>query len=265
MRQSRLNTLLFVAVCVTVAGCGESSTNRSRPSSNDIGSNESAKQKQNNGKQTAKDLTKTNFDNQPPVKFVDSRPLFDEKEMIQPLTAFRGYSLGDYAKLPNCLDLFKDCLLVEYKGKTSEQYKSALLEVAQRPCRMILKVVDVPADYDYAQFELVTDDGESGMMVLKQGGDLGNYTKHLREVFSINDAKKKGLDSKRRSIGDRVVLVGLGYVVSASPWGASSPRYGMPSGDERKVMLRAFGKPNNYHPNDYEFSFMIRNWYIASQ
>jgi hypothetical protein len=30
-------------------------------------------------------------------------------------------------------------------------------------------------------------------------------------------------------------------------------------------MLRAFGKPNKYHPNDYEFSFMVRNWYIASQ
>ena len=27
----------------------------------------------------------------------------------------------------------------------------------------------------------------------------------------------------------------------------------------------AFGKANKYHPNDYEFSFMVRNWYIASQ
>ena len=54
-------------------------------------------------------------------------------------------------------------------------------------------------------------------------------------------------------------------VVAASPWGAARPRHGMPKGDDRQVMLRAFGKPNKSHSNDYEFSFMIRNWYIASQ
>jgi hypothetical protein len=196
----------------------------------------------------------------------DERPTFDDKEMIRPVIDLRGYTIDDYRKLPNCLVVFKDCLAVPFEGKTSEQYKDAVLQLAQRPCRVVLKVVDIPADYDYAEFELLTDDGESGMAALKQGGDLGNYTRHLRTAFPINDVKKaKGLDSKRLSIGDRVVLVGLGYVVAASPWGSASPRHGMPRGDERQVMLRAFGKPNKYHPNDYEFSFMVRNWYIASQ
>jgi len=195
----------------------------------------------------------------------DLRPLFDEKEMVRPVNELRGYSIEDYRKLPNCLDVFKECLAVPYGGKTSEQYKDAVLQVAQKPCRVVLKVVDVPADYDYADFELLTDEGESGLAALKQGGDLGNYTRHLRATFPINNVKEKGLDSKRRSIGDRVVLVGLGYVVPASPWGAASPRHGLPRGDERQVMMRAFGKPNKYHPNDYEFSFMVRNWYVASQ
>ncbi len=200
------------------------------------------------------------------VKKPDTRPSFDEKEMVRPLTECRDYSVGDHRKLPNCLTVFKECVAVPFEGKTSEQYKDTVLQVAQRPCRVVLKLVDVPADYDYAEFELLTDEGASASEALKQGGDLGNYTKHLRTAFAINDIKKsKGLNAKRLSIGDRVVLVGLGYVVSASPWGAASPRYGMPRGDERYVMLRAFGKPNKYHPNDYEFSFMVRNWYIALQ
>jgi hypothetical protein len=87
----------------------------------------------------------------------------------------------------------------------------------------------------------------------------------LRARFAINNVKAKGLDAEKRSIGDRVVLVGLGYVVAASPWGAGMPRYGMPRGDERYVMLRAFGKPDTYSKNYYQFSFMIRNWFIASQ
>lgn len=196
----------------------------------------------------------------------DERPPFDDKEMIRPLIELRGYLIGDYRKLPNCLTVFKECAAVPFEGKTSEQYKDSALQVAQRPCRVVLKLVDVPADYDYAEFELLTDEDESALAALKQGGDLGNYTRHLRATFPINNVKKaKGLDSKRLSIGDRVVLVGLGYIVPASTWGAASPRHGMPRGDERQVMIRAFGKPNKYHPSDYEFSFMVRNWYIASQ
>jgi hypothetical protein len=193
------------------------------------------------------------------------RSPFDDKDMVRPINQSRGYSVEDYGKLPNCLEVFRECLAVPYDGRTSEQYKSALLEVSRKPCRMVLKVVDVSADYDYAEFELLTDGGEPGVGVLKQGGDLGNYTRHLRAVFPINDIKKKGLDSKRRSVGDPVVLVGLGDVVSAGPWGATSPRHGLPRGDSRHVTLRAFGKPSKYHPNQYEFAFMVRNWYIASQ
>jgi predicted RNA-binding Zn-ribbon protein involved in translation (DUF1610 family) len=218
-----------------------------------------------NRDQVRKVVNGTNADKRAVDKNPDLRPLFDDKEMVRPINEFRGYSIEDHSKLPNCLDVFKECLAVPYEGKTAEQYKSAALEVSQKPCRMVLKVVDVSAEYDFAEFELMTDDGKPGVGMLKQGGDLGNYTRHLRAVFPINNVKKKGFDSKRRSVGDRLVLVGLGYVVDASRWGARDPRNGMPRGDERQVMLRAFGKPNKYHPNEYEFSFMVRNWYIASQ
>ena len=261
MRLSLLSALLLAAA----VGCGPSSTHHPTPTSRDAASNEPPKQSERKGEQVPSAVKGANPEKLVVDKKPDLRPLFDEKEMVRPVNELRGYSIEDYRKLPNCLDVFKECLAVPYGGKTSEQYKDAVLQVAQKPCRVVLKVVDVPADYDYADFELLTDEGESGLAALKQGGDLGNYTRHLRATFPINNVKEKGLDSKRRSIGDRVVLVGLGYVVPASPWGAASPRHGLPRGDERQVMMRAFGKPNKYHPNDYEFSFMVRNWYVASQ
>jgi hypothetical protein len=101
--------------------------------------------------------------------------------------------------------------------------------------------------------------------VLERAGNLGDYNRNLRSPFAINHIKAKGLDAEKRSIGDRIVLVGLGYIVAASPWGASMPTYGVPKGDQRYVMLRAFGKPNAYNKHDYQFAFMVRNWFFASQ
>ncbi len=185
--------------------------------------------------------------------------------MITPINQFRGISIEDYRKLPNCLKLLKECLAVPHKGKTEARYKADLQKIAMKPCRVVLELVDISADYDYADFKLLTDDGKSGVDVLRQYGNLGNYTRHLKTSFAINKVKAKGLKAGRLSVGDRVVLVGMGYIVPASPWGAATPRHGMPRGDERQVLLRAFGKPNNFHLNDYEFAFMVRNWYIASQ
>ncbi len=193
------------------------------------------------------------------------KPSFDDKDMERPLNQIAGYEIEDYTKLPNCLEVFEECLAIRFEGQTSEQFKSATLEVARKPCRVVLKLVDVSADYDFAEFELVTDDGEPGLDILKSGGDLNNYSRYLKQTFPINSIKKKGLDSKRLSIGDRVVLVGLGYIVSASPWGATQPSMGVPRGDQRHVTLRAFGQPNRHTPYWYEFAFMVRNWYIASQ
>jgi hypothetical protein len=189
---------------------------------------------------------------------------FDEKDMVTPINAFSDYTIGDYRELPNCLSVFNECVRVPFDGKTEDQYKSAVSRVAQGPCRMMLKLVDVSAQYDYAEFELLNDDGKSALPILEQAGDVGSYTKYLKNHFAIRDIKAKGLDSKNRSIGDRVVLVGLGYIVSASPWGASVPLYGMPKGDQPHITLRAFGKLNKTNGH-YEFAFIIRNWYIASQ
>lgn len=201
----------------------------------------------------------------PIAKRPNEKPQFDEKNFERAITEFVGYQIDDYRKLPNCLTIFKECVAVPFGGKTEEQYKSALLSVAMKPCRVVLRVVEVPAEYDYAMFEMLTDDGKSAMDELVRGGDRGSYPKCLKMPFAINNVKAKGLDAKRRSIGDRVVLVGLGYVVAASPWGAANPTHGVPRGDSRHVTLRAFGKPNSYHPSDYEFAFMVRNWYVAEQ
>jgi hypothetical protein len=195
----------------------------------------------------------------------DLRPPFDEKEMIKPLNQFREYKVKDYRKLPNCLDVFSACVAVPFDGMTEAQYKAALSRVAQQPCRVVLRLVEVSAEYDTAQFELITDGGESGLPALERAGNLGNYNRDLRSPFAVNQIKAKRLDAERRSVGDRIVLVGLGYVVAASPWGAIMPKYGVPKGDERCVMLRAFGKPNAYNKSYYEFAFMVRNWFIASQ
>lgn len=204
---------------------------------------------------------------EPPIKTVTKAPelpSFDDKDMTRRVNLFREYPIDDYKKLPYCLDVLKECVAVPFEGKTGEQYKAAVTAAARKPCRIILKLVDISADYDYAKVELLKEDGSSARDQLKEAGDLGNYNRHFKEPFAINQAKKKGLDTKL-SVGDKIVLVGLGDVVNASHWGAASPSHGMPRGDERYVMLRAFGKPNSYHPHSYEFSFMIRNWYIASQ
>ncbi|MBX9628251.1 MAG: hypothetical protein K2X82_30915 [Gemmataceae bacterium] len=187
---------------------------------------------------------------------------FDEREMVRPLTEIDGFPVGDYRKLPNCLAVFADCLKVPAAGKTAEQYRLALLEVARRPCRVELKVRDVPSGYDFAEFELLADDGTPALSTLKAAGDLGGYTSRLKEITAINNIKAKGLDVAKRSPGDRVTLVGLGYVVDASPWGAARPTHGLPRGDSRQVMLRAFGETNR---GEYPFGFMVRNWYIAAQ
>lgn len=256
---------LGIVPLLIVVGCNPVTTTQ-RPTTDGVGSPQLTIPNRGEGEQLRKPGGETKFARNGPKVKPNALPAFDDTEMIRPVIGLSGYTIDDYRKLPNCLTVFKDCLAIQFEGKTSEQYKDAVLQVAQRPCRVVLKVVDIPADYDYAEFELLTDKGESGVAVLKEGGDLGKYTKHLQTAFPINNIKKaKGLDSKRLSIGDRVVLVGLGYVVPASQWGAASPRHGMPRGDERQVMLRAFGKPNKYHSNDYEFSFMVRNWYIASQ
>lgn len=193
------------------------------------------------------------------------RRAFDDKDMTTPIREFREYPVEDYQILPNCLSIFKECLEVPSDGRTTAQYKEAVGVVARKPCRVAVEVVDVSADHDVTDLKLLADDGTSGLVMLGQGGDLGNYTRHLREPFTLSDMKKKGLDARNRSKGDKIVLVGLGDVVPASGWGASSPTRGMPKGDERYVMLRAFGIANRYHPNQYEFAFMVRNWYIASQ
>ncbi len=49
-----------------------------------------------------------------------------------------------------------------------------------------------------------------------------------------------------------------GYVNSANIL------FGMPHDDEWQMMLGAFGKPNKYDPNDYEFCFMIYDLHITS-
>lgn len=190
---------------------------------------------------------------------------FDEKDMLKPISHFQEYPIHDFAKLPNCLDVLRECVPVRFDGKTEEQYKSDISKAAETPCRVVLRIVDISADYDFAEFEILQDSGESGLDVLKQAGDLGDYTHHLKGRFPINNVKAKGLDSKNRSIGDRVVLVGLGYVGNAASWGAAHARKGVPRGDNRHVMIRAFGKPNTFHPREYEFAFMVRNWYFASQ
>ena len=137
----------------------------------------------------------------------NQKPTFNDADMERPLNQISGYDINDYTTLPNCLDVFTECLAVPIEGKTSEQYKSATLEVAQKPCRVVLKVVDVPADYDFAEFELLTDGGESGVAALRDGGDLNSYTHYLKNTFPINHIKAKGLDAKHLSIGDRVVLL----------------------------------------------------------
>src|SRR5262249_43988066 len=145
----------------------------------------------------------------------ETKPAFDDKEMVRPLNQFREYKDGDYRKLPNCLDIFNECVAVPFDGMTEAQYKSAVARVAERPCRVVLRLVEVSAEYDTAQFELLTDDGSSGLPVLERAGDLGHYNRNLRSPFAINHIKAKGLDVEKRSIGDRIVLVGLGYIVAA--------------------------------------------------
>lgn len=185
----------------------------------------------------------------------------DEKDMTTPIKAFRDYPIQDFRTLPNCLEVISECFAVPYEKQTDEQYKNALLNVAKKPCRMLLKVVNISAGYDFGEFEILTDDGKSGLKVLSRND---GYESYLRNEFAINDIKSKGLSAKH-AIGDRIVLVGLGDIVGASLWGASSPSKGVPRGDSRHVTLRAFGMRNKYRPNDYEFAFMIRNWYIAQQ
>src|SRR4051794_36914510 len=149
--------------------------------------------------------------------------------------------------MPNCLDVFGECVAVPFDGRTEAQYKSAVSRIAQRPCRVVLRLVEVSAEYDTAQFELLTDDGGSGLALLERAGNLGNYNRNLRARFAINNVKAKGLDAEKRSIGDRVVLVGLGYVVAASPWGAggATGRCRRRSGEperEPQALLRSSGR-----------------------
>lgn len=193
------------------------------------------------------------------------KPAFDEAQWTTPITAYRGYDVPDYTRLPNCLDVFAGCSEVQWDGLTTQQYKTALTAAARKLCRVELKVVDVGANYDLVEFELLTDANTSGVGELKAAGDLGGYSKYLKERFKLQDLKKKGLKADKVSVGDRVVLVGLGEVGTASGWGATSPYLGVPKGDERYVILRAFGKPHGVHPKDYEFAFGVRNWYIAKQ
>lgn len=190
-------------------------------------------------------------------------PRFSDEDMVTALHMFREFSVDDYRTLPNCLDVFGKCVAVPHENKTRAQYKSAVSEIARQPCRVVLDVVDVPADYDFADFILLDDDGTSALIKLQQGGNIRNYAEGIKGEISIGDIKSKGLDWQNVSIGDRVVLVGLGYIVSASSWGASDS-YRVPKGDERYIMLRAFGKPLRVN-GTYEFAFMVRNWYIASQ
>jgi hypothetical protein len=249
-------SLLLVApfLAITVA-CAPPPVPTAAPKPNSVGNNQPARRRSApKATAPARQAAKRN-----------EKPPFDDKDMEHPLDQVAGYEIEDYTKLPNCLEVFEECLAVPFEGKTSEQYKAAAQEIAKKPCRVVLKVVDVPADYDFAEFELLMDDGEPGIDILRNGGDLNNYTHYLKQTFPIDHIKAKGLDAQRLSIGDRVVLVGLGYIVSASPWGASSPYKGVPRGDERQVMLRAFGQPNRHRKYDYEFAFMVRNWYIASQ
>jgi hypothetical protein len=96
--------------------------------------------------------------------------------MVRPINQFREYSIEDYRKLPNCLDVFGECVAVPFDGKTEAQYKLALSRIAQQPCRVVLRLVEVSAEYDTAQFELLTDDGGSGLALLERAGNLGNYT-----------------------------------------------------------------------------------------
>ncbi len=186
-------------------------------------------------------------------------------DMVTSVKELAQNPIEDYRDLPNCLDVLRDCVAMSFEGKTDEQYQQDVGEIATTPCRVVLKVVNISAEYDLADFELVDDNDQPALPALKDAGNLGNYHEGLTPTLPLSDVKKKGLHAKELSVGDRVVIVGLGRVVHASPWGASTSSKRLPRGDERYVMLRAFGKPNNYRKHHYEFAFMVTNWYIASQ
>ncbi len=130
-------------------------------------------------------------------------------------------------------------------------------------------MADVSGTQDFARFELLTDEGKSAVDGFQDGlkivGDLNAIDQYLKFPFPINGVKKKGLEANRLAPGDRVVLVGLGYVTDAALSGAVKPRKWLPNGDERYILMRAFGRPNRERPTEYEFAFVVRNWYIAEQ
>lgn len=213
---------------------------------------------------TGRQLVGTAPDRQPVAMQAPQLPPFDDEDRSTPINGFREYPIPDYRALPNCLTVLGECVAVQPGDRTSEQYMNAMLRVARRPCRVVLKLVDVSATYDLVDFELLADDGGSGLPALREAGDLGGYTKHLKEPFSVQGLKAKRVDTARLSKGGRVVLVGLGDVGDASSWGAAAPRRGLPKGSENTVILRAFGASNKYRPSEYDSAFMVRNWYVAA-
>lgn len=203
--------------------------------------------------------------NPPPIeKKPFQLPDVDEKDLAKPIRNWPDFPRNEYKKWPNCLDVFADCLVVPSKGTTSAKYKAALVRAAHKLCRVELQVVDVSADYDYGTFRLLKDDGMSAEPELRDAGDVRGYTRYLKESFAINRVKKKGLRDGKLDVGDRITVVGIGHVVASIPWGATNPAHGMPRGDDRYIMLRAFGRPSEA-TGDYEFAFMVCNWYIAAQ
>lgn len=120
------------------------------------------------------------------VRKVPQKPAFDEKEMIRPLSEIEGFSIRDIRDLPNCLDVFAARAAVPYDGKTSAKYKAMVQEIARKPCRIVLKVVDVSPDYDYAQFEMLTDEGELAVPLLEKAGYLWEHNARVKLQLPIN-------------------------------------------------------------------------------
>jgi hypothetical protein len=118
--------------------------------------------------------------------------------MLRPINQFRDYPIEDYQALPNCLEVFAACCAIAFDGKTTDQYKTAVSAVARKPCRVVLKLVDVSADYDYGTFELLRDDATSALESLKEAGDLGEYSRYLKEPLSINCTFRDSLTFRRR-------------------------------------------------------------------
>ncbi len=78
-------------------------------------------------------------------------------DMVTSVKELAQHPIEDYRDLPNCLDVLRDCVAVSFEGKTDEQYRQNIAEIATIPCRVVLKVVNISAQYDLAEFELVDD------------------------------------------------------------------------------------------------------------